>query len=156
MDAPEAFADETTIELTEVVKDDDPEERHRGLKEEVSRIGGDIQEHRTIEGHTLAKVDVSNERYVITCALGGIETKESIAAIREGVHVVLKGQETGFHILGGDWMNHVHPFVSEMAYSTIENADQFFGLSNNLERHASKGESGKTRRQEGNVNTVTS
>jgi len=58
LDDPQAFAHETTFELTEVVEDDEPEdsmeipvivdcpeERYRELKEEVSRIGGKIQYH---------------------------------------------------------------------------------------------------------------
>ncbi len=151
LDDPQAVAHEPILELTEIVKDDEqevstevpitvdcPEERYRELKEEVSRIGGEIEEHKIVEDHTLAKVDISNERYVIICALKGVEAKESIADIREGVHLALKGQEAGFHVLGGDWMNHVQPFVVEMAYPTIKKVDQFFGLSNDLERHASK------------------
>jgi len=146
---PGAFDSEGIIELTEVVEEpdscpdipitvDSPEERYGELKKEISKIGGEIQECKNVEGHTLAKVDISNERYVITCALAGIEANHSIASIREGVHLVLKGQETGFHILGGEWMNHIEPFVVDIAYSTIENPDQFFGLNANLERHHSK------------------
>ena len=156
---------EDIIELTEIVEDEEqedattvlsPKELHQNLKKELLYIGGMIQEWRILEDYILTKVEISNELYVSTYAMEGRKIDEKVAAIREGIHLVLKGQEESFYVLGNNWMNDIEPFIIDIGYSNIENADQFFGLNADLQRRASKANERKIRQRRSDLGTTNS
>lgn len=151
LDDTNAFDDEVTIELTEIVDDDietttadSPEKRRRELEDEVLEIGGEIKESRNIENYTLAKVDISNELYVSIRAMKGEKINKAIAAMREGIHMILKGKQPGFWILGGNYANCINEEAGIILCDKIGHADEFFNLSKEMEREFSNNDKGET------------
>lgn len=152
LDDTNAFDGEVTIELTEVVDDGietpiitySPEKRRKELGNEVLKIGGEIQEGQDIENYTLAKVNISNKLYVSICAMKGEKINKALAAMREGIHMILKGNQSGFWILGGNYANYINEEAGIILCNNIGHADEFFNLSKEMEREFSNNNKRKT------------
>lgn len=159
---PEAFASETTIELTEVVEGDDPEDpldfeltimdchenRRTELENEVFLLGGLVGETRILADNCiLAKVNFSRDLYETVCKSEGVEMNNAITSMRQGVHLVLKGNQSGFSMLGGNFTSHVDNFVREMAYDTIQDSGEFFQFSEMIQAAVPAEEERRARRR---------
>ena len=140
---------EDIIELTEIAEDEEQEDTatvlspkglYQKLKKELLYIGGMIQEWRTLEDYILAKVEISNELYMATCAMEGRKIDENVAAIREGIHMILKGNQPGFWILGGNYANHINEEAGIILCNNMGRIDEFLNLNKEMEREFSRNE----------------
>ena len=112
-------------------------------------MSGNIEESRSLGGHTLANVVIFKELYESNNGNGLEKTKivENIMAIRDGMHLVLRLEGTGLFILGGKHADEVDDDTRKKTYRTINHVSEFLQFSELIEKSVDLEEKMKARRK---------